>query len=186
MACLCLLIISLTMRIFKREHHNKIHKALNYFDTDFFQKHHIIFGGGTRIAMEIDEYRESVDIDIICPTVSAYKAARSEISANSLGKLVKKEFNYQREIKADRYAARTFINIDNNPIKVEIISFADYRLSSIINPDVFPIPYLDTTSCYITKLLANADRSLQPPFKDIIDIIVLYLTWGSIPEKAWA
>ena len=36
-----------------------------------------------------------------------------------------------------------------------------------------------------TKLLANADRAMQAPYKDIIDIIVLYLTWGSIPKQAW-
>ncbi len=145
MAYLCLPIIKLNMKIFNRNHHNKIHKALSYFDSSFFQRHHIIFGGGTRIAMEIDEYRESVDIDIICPTISAYKAARSEISSNSLGKLVKKEFNYLREIRADRYAARTFIEIDKIPIKVEIISFADYRLNSLLNPLINPNPkQLDT------------------------------------------
>ena len=137
------------MKIYKREHHQRIYSALEHFNAKFFQEHHIIFGGGTRIAMEIDEYRESVDIDIICPTVASYRAARSEISTHSLGQIVKKEFNYEREIKADRYAARTFISIDNQPIKLEIISFANYRLKSLINPDIFPIPYLDTSSCYI-------------------------------------
>ncbi len=183
MAYLCQRITSMTT--YKRDHHNKINSALHNFNDIFLTEHNIIFGGGTRIAMEIDEYRESIDVDIICPNLPSYKAARSEITNISLGKLVKEEFKYLREIRADRYAIRTFIEIDNTPVKIEIISFADYRLNSLINTDIFPIPYLDKSSCYITKLLANADRALQPPYKDIIDIIVMHMQWGEIPEEAW-
>jgi len=174
-----------SMAAYKRDHHNKINSALHNFNDIFFTDHTIIFGGGTRIAMEIDEYRESIDVDIICPNSQSYKAARSEITNISLGRLVKKEFKYLREIRADRYAIRTFIEIDKTPIKIEVISFADYRLNSLINTDIFPIPYLDKSSCFITKLLANADRALQPPYKDIIDIIVMHMQWGEIPESAW-
>ncbi|WP_322543705.1 nucleotidyl transferase AbiEii/AbiGii toxin family protein [Pantoea eucrina] len=27
----------------------------------------MFFGGGTRIALEINEYRESIDVDFLCP-----------------------------------------------------------------------------------------------------------------------
>jgi len=73
------------MENYKREHHRKIDIALHNFNADFLLDNHIIFGGGTRIAMEIDDYRESIDVDIICPDVPSYKAARSEITNISLG-----------------------------------------------------------------------------------------------------
>ena len=46
-------------------HHRLIMTALAQFDADFFTQHAICFGGGTRIALELDEYRESVVIDFL-------------------------------------------------------------------------------------------------------------------------
>jgi pilus assembly protein TadC len=37
----------------------------------------------------------------------------------------------------------------------------------------------------MTKLLANADRVLAPPFKDVFDLVAMYLAWGKIPQTAW-
>jgi hypothetical protein len=44
---------------------------------------------------------------------------------------------------------------------------------------------LSHESCFITKLLANADRALIPPYKDIFDLVAMYITWGEIPRGAW-
>ena len=75
-------------------HHQIISSALKNFNSEFLCKNNIIFGGGTRIALEIDEYRESVDIDFLCPDMASYRAVREQVTNISLGCLVNTEFNY--------------------------------------------------------------------------------------------
>ena len=166
------------------EHHQIIESALDNFNADFFCQNSIIFGGGTRIALELDEFRESIDIDFLCPNKASYRAVRQEVTNIELGKLVKEEFEYIREIRADRDAVRTAIKVANSAIKLEFVSFDDYELTYEFNPEKFPVPVLSQESCFYTKLLANADRMLISPYKDIFDILAMYKAWGSIPEKA--
>ncbi|WP_081485841.1 nucleotidyl transferase AbiEii/AbiGii toxin family protein [Thiothrix nivea] len=143
------------------------------------------FGGGTRIALELDEYRESVDIDSLCPNKDAYRAVREQVTNTSLGALVRQEFEYVREIRADRYAVRTFLKLGNTLVKLGIVSCDEYRLVAGADPNLFPLPYLSRESCFMTKLLANADRALAPPFKDVFDLVAMTLAWGEIPPAAW-
>lgn len=128
-------------------HHNLIDHALRQFDADFLTQHSIFFGGGTRISLEVDEYRESVDIDFLCPNKEAYRAVRETITNTSLGKLVKQDFNYLRDICADLYGVRTFIKLDEINIKLEIVSCDEYRLSAGSDKNLFPVPYLPYESC---------------------------------------
>lgn len=165
-------------------HHQIIASALEFFNAEFFFRHKIIFGGGTRIALELDEYRQSVDIDFLCPNKASYRAVREQVTNNTLGELVKKDFDYIREIRADRDAVRTVIKHQNTAIKLEFVSFDDYDLDYETNLAKFPIPVLDRVSCFYTKLLANADRKLTEPYKDIFDILAMYKAWGSIPQQA--
>lgn len=166
-------------------HHKIIESALNNFNADFLRQHNIMFGGGTRIALELDEYRESVDIDFLCPDKESYRAVRNEVTNVSLGKIVKKDFNYVREITFDRYAVRVVFVQNNANIKLEFVSFDNYNLMSS-QDSKFPIPSLDRESCFYTKLLANADRANKPPYKDIFDILAMISSWGDIPETAIA
>lgn len=48
---------------FLRPRHRVVAELLEKFDPDFLRREGIGFGGGTRIALELDEYRESIDID---------------------------------------------------------------------------------------------------------------------------
>lgn len=166
------------------KHHQIIESALSNFNADFFCEHNIIFGGGTRIALELGEFRESVDIDFLCPDKKSYRVVREQVSNTSLGLLVKDEFKYLRDIRADRDAVRTVIAYQGINIKVEFISCDNYDLSAITDTALFPVPFLDHTSCFYTKLLANADRKLVEPFKDIFDILAMFDAWGAIPELA--
>ena len=106
------------MATFQVQHHQIIESALKNFNADFLAANHILFGGGTRIALEIDEYRESVDIDFLCPTRESYRAVRQQVTNTSLGALVLNEFNYAREIRADRDAVRTWIQVQDTKIKL--------------------------------------------------------------------
>ncbi|WP_155407232.1 nucleotidyl transferase AbiEii/AbiGii toxin family protein [Yersinia thracica] len=171
------------MKEYKIKHHQIIRSVLNNFNTDFFCANSIYFGGGTRIALEIDEYRESIDVDFLCPNKASYRAVREQVTSNSLGLLVKKEFNYIREIAFDRYGVRTFINENNAKIKLEIVSFDNYELVADTRK-LFPVPFIDRTTCFYTKLLANSDRCLHGQCKDIFDILAMYDAWGGIPEES--
>lgn len=174
------------MKEFNKSHHKLIRRALEYFDSDFLKKNSIIFGGGTRIALELDEYRESIDIDFLCPNNDSFRAVRSTITDNSLGQLVKKEFTYPRGIRADRDGVRCGILLNDSEkiIKLEFVSFANYDLTTDTS-NFFSIPALSQTSCYTTKLLANADRYNDKPYKDFFDILAMFNAWGSIPPEAW-
>ncbi|EOB2571272.1 nucleotidyl transferase AbiEii/AbiGii toxin family protein [Vibrio fluvialis] len=169
---------------YKIEHHKIIESALSNFNAVFFCQNNIIFGGGTRIALELDEFRESVDIDFLCPNKTSYRAVRQEVTNVELGALVKDEFEYVREIRADRDAVRTVIKVSDTAIKLEFVSFDNYELTYEFDPSKFPVPVLSQESCFYTKLLANADRKLEPPYKDIFDILAMYKAWGSIPTRA--
>lgn len=172
------------MSSYLRDHHQLIRTALENFNYYFFRENRIIFGGGTRIALELNEYRESIDIDFLCPDKLSFRAVRLETTEKSLGNLVKEDFYYPREIRADRDAVRCFIEIENTPIKLEFVSFADYNLQ--IDPtNPFKVPALSRSSCYLTKLLANADRYANSPYKDIFDILAMFSHWGEIPNDAW-
>lgn len=166
--------------------HQIIESALNNFNADFFTEHQIAFGGGTRIALELDEYRESTDIDFFCPNPQAYRAVRETITNLHLNTLVKTEFKYLREIRADRYAVRTVFNHMDETIKLEFINFTGYQLTVEHDEGKFPMPFLDRKSCFYTKLLANSDRKLTEPYKDIFDLLAMYKVWGNIPQESIA
>lgn len=169
---------------YKLVHHQVIESALKNFNADFFCDNRIIFGGGTRIALELDEYRESIDIDFLCPDRPSYRAVREQATNIHLNELVLKEFEYERAIRSDRDAVRTIIRHQGVAIKLEFVSFDSYDLTFNFDSKKFPVPYLSQESCYYSKLLANSDRKLTAPHKDIFDILAMYKAWGSIPETS--
>ena len=59
------------MTRFSIQHHQVIESALNNFNADFFYENKILFGGGTRIALDLNEFRTSIDIDFLCPDKSS-------------------------------------------------------------------------------------------------------------------
>lgn len=161
---------------FLRQHHRLIARALENFNADYLRANRILFGGGTRIALELGEFRESVDIDFLCPDVDAYRAVRSEVSNVSLGRLVKQDFVYPKDIRPDRDAVRCFIRIEETAVKLEFVACADYPLNP--SPAMpFGVPMIDRESCFAVKFLANADRCSMMPFKDIFDLLAMYDAW---------
>ncbi len=172
------------MTKFSIKHHQRIESALKNFNADFFYENNILFGGGTRIALELNEFRTSIDIDFLCPNKESYRAVREEVTSASLGCLVLQQFEYPREISFSRDAVRTFILIDGKGIKLEFVCFDNYDLKAV-RDELFPVPYIDRISCFYTKLLANVDRCLISPYKDIFDILAMCDNWGAIPDEAF-
>ena len=54
--------------MFRRERHRKIQTLLAAFDADLLTRFNILLGGGTRIALELDEYRDSTASCSSAPT----------------------------------------------------------------------------------------------------------------------
>jgi len=173
---------------FTRTHHQRINHLLSQFNPDFLYQNNILFGGGTRIALELNEFRESVDIDLFCIGTDAYRAARSTITNVSFGELVKEGCEIERfagrEIRADRDAIRTLLVGTDQPIKLEIVNFSNQHLLPGEVNTLFPIACVSRVGCFATKLTANADR-YNDHIKDILDLCMMRREWGNIPEKAW-
>lgn len=91
-----------------------------------------------------------------------------------------------RDLKADRYGIRTFVEMDSIPIKFEIVHEDRIQLSGEMSPD-WGIPVLCRADMYPEQLLANADRysDISAAGRDIIDLAMMLQGWGDIPEAAW-
>jgi hypothetical protein len=170
---------------FERPAHRRVLALLDAFDGAFLGTHGIVFGGGTRVVCELGEFRESVDLDLLCPDTAAYQAARATVTSRSLGLLARRPLALADDLRFDRYGIRgVLLAPDGTAVKLEVIALADYRLGSTTLPPI-PVPALDRTACYVTKLLANSDRGLAFPHKDPLDLLAMWLEWGPAPGSAW-
>lgn len=172
--------------MFKRAHHNRIQALLAALDADFLSRNSCFFGGGTAIALALDEYRESVGIDFLCASQEGYRELRNTIDNASLGAIFARPVEYAREVRADRYGIRTFLLSDGVPVKFEIVSEGRIHIDGHIDP-VTGVPTLSRTDMYAEKLLANADRygDKAVASRDIIDLAMMIKHWGRIPAEAW-
>ena len=131
--------------------------------------------------LELGEYRESVDIDLLCADRVGYRAIRSEVTQNSFGRLFKGEYRLMRDIRADRYGIRTWLEVDNAPVKFEIVSEGRISLTGeSVQP--YPVQLLDRFSCIVEKFLANTDRGRDSASlsRDLIDLAFMAHGWPEI------
>ncbi|MCF7978748.1 MAG: nucleotidyl transferase AbiEii/AbiGii toxin family protein [Chromatiaceae bacterium] len=172
--------------MFERPHHRRILQLLEMMDDRFLADAGCCFGGGTCAALLLDEYRESVDIDFLCASGPGYRQLRSTVTNQSLGALFRTTPQLMRDVRADRYGIRTVLEIDNTPIKFEIVLEARIQLGCERVPQL-PIPVLDRTSQIAEKLLANSDRGADRGTcaRDAIDLIMMFHHWGEPRAQAW-
>src|SRR3989304_5259954 len=158
-------------RGFTRPRHNTVASILAALNAPFLERTRCYFGGGTRIVLALGEYRESADIDLLCADRAGYRALRSTVTQNSLGRIAKGKIALAREVIADRYGIRTFIEIAEQKIKFEIIHEAPIDISGGGHGE-FPVPALDPVSGFAEKFLANADRwsDESTANRDILDL----------------
>ena len=69
----------------KRPHHQRVLNLLNSLSAELLETTACYFGGGTRIILELDEYRESLDVDFLCANQDGYRELRNQVSNQSLG-----------------------------------------------------------------------------------------------------
>ena len=160
-----------TTLIPRRDHHRLVMQVLRTMDEQFLAQQQCWFGDGTRIVLELEEYRESVDIDFLCSDTAGYRAIRETVNNVSFGALFSTQPELLREIRADRYGVRSWLNVDGKPIKLEIVSEGRIELSGT-RIDKLPVPVLDWSSCLAEKLLANTDRGRDTAHRsrDVIDL----------------
>lgn len=172
----------MSKRGFSRPPHATVAAILGALNVPFLDRNQCYFGGGTRIVLALDEYRESDDIDFLCSSREGYRNLRSTISNRSLGEIFAGKINLAREVFADRYGIRTFIDVDGQKIKFEIINEGRIDVSGNKRRDLH-VPCLDERSCFAEKLLANADRWNDESFRsrDAIDLAYMIEGWGMEP-----
>ena len=165
----------------ERPRHELVNVVLNSLNSQFLSECMCYFGGGTRIVLELDEYRESLDIDFLCADKKGYRALRSTIAHNSLGAICSRSLQLLREVRADMYGIRTFFVVDDNPIKFEIISEGRIPLEGESIQDI-PVESLNHVSCIAEKLLENADRyrDTSTNSRDIVDLAFMTASWSKV------
>jgi hypothetical protein len=170
--------------MFERDHHNRIQTLLSALNTDFLSRNQCFFGWGTAIVLALDEYRESVDIDFLCASQEGYCELRNTIDNTSLGAIFSRPVDLVRDVRADRYGIRTFLRVDDIPVKFEIVSEGRIQIEGAMDPRT-GVPTLSRVDMYAEKLLANTDRYIDKAVasRDIIDLAMMVGHWGT-PKRA--
>jgi hypothetical protein len=168
-----------------RPRHRIVLRVLDALDAEFLERAQCYFGGGTRIVLALDEYRESADIDFLCASREGYRALRATVSDRSLGRIGGAKLKLAREVIADRYGIRTVLEIGGEKLKFEIILEGRIGLTGGVASGL-PVPALDETSCCAEKFLANADRWSDESAlgRDVIDLAYMAAGWGREPLRA--
>jgi len=166
---------------FRRPWHRLVWQVLESLNSDLLARARCWFGGGTRVAMELGEFRESVDVDFLCEDREGYRILRSTVTQSSLGDLASRPLELMRDVRADMYGIRTFLRVDGQPVKFEVIFEGRIPLSGEARSP-FPVEVLARPSCFAEKLLANADRGRDPSAnaRDVIDLAFMAANW---PEE---
>ena len=178
------------MAEYRRPRHRKVARVLDALDADVLARTHCYFGGGTRIVLELDEYRESEDIDFICSDLAGYRAVRATVENRSLGILLPKSpsgVSLLRDVRADQYGIRTVFGVEGEPVKFEIILEARIQVTAAKVKSI-PVPVLDRISCFAEKWLANADRWNDTAVlsRDALDLAFMLRAWDIDEARAGA
>ena len=168
--------------MFRRPHHQRIASVISSLDGELLKGFQCWFGGGTAIALLFDEYRESVDIDFLVSDPTGYRELRQRLrGARDLSALTRAGFEpivCVREIRADQYGIRTFLDVPETPIKFEIVREDRIQFEAPRRTEqVCGIPTLSRLDLAACKLLANADRWRDDSVfaRDVIDLAMLEL-----------
>ena len=173
--------------MFERPHHRRVAQVLESMDARFLSETCSFFAGGTAIALRLNEFRESLDVDFACSDPQGYRQLRSAVFHHGLDALFTSPVEALRELRADHYGVRVVLRVDDAPVKVEIVREARMTLEAEAVPG---IPVLSATreGLFAAKLLANADRYADDSAlaRDIIDLTMMEARWGEVPKAAWA
>lgn len=169
----------------KRPLHAEVLRQLGFLDSRFLAKAACYFGGGTRMVLELGEYRESKDIDFLCADQAGYRAIRETASEKSLGHIARSPLVLAREVRMDQYGIRTRIGEGEAALKFEIVRESRIVLEGIRVAGI-PVHCLARSSSFAEKFLANADRGLDASTlsRDLIDLAFMFEGWSEDDARA--
>lgn len=170
---------------FRRPAHREVLAILSGMNSTFLRDSECFFGGGTRIVLELGEYRESKDIDFLCASQRGYRMLREAIGQSSLGSIVGSGVKLAREVRADQYGIRSFFATKSGALKFEIVREARITLAAATVAKV-PVHCLDRSHCFAEKFLANADRGLDAATlsRDLVDLAFMIQGWEAADAEA--
>lgn len=177
--------------MFQREAHRVVLAVLGLLRADVLQRCHFLFGGGTRIVLELGEYRESKDIDFLCSDPEGYADLRFAASRQGYPALFTADglerLQFPREMRIDQYGIRFTGVLGTTALRIELIREARIELGPGERPSWSPVDCLSIPDCYAEKLLANSDRWADRQFlsRDLMDLAALRARCGPIPDVAW-
>lgn len=175
MATVC----SMSRSPFRYPAHEQVVAILASLDSKFLSDAGCFFAGGTRIVLELGEYRQSKDVDFLCADKVGYRRLRETVSASSLGQICASDVKLAREIRADQYGIRTILQQQDTRLKFEIVREARIGIAGTSVPGI-PVTCLDRAHCVAEKFLANADRGLDASTlsRDLVDLAFMIRAWS--------
>lgn len=173
--------------MFDRPEHDIIGDALRRMNHQMLLDNKCWFGGGTAIVLRLGEYRRSLDVDFLCSDADGYRELRNVLVVEGPGALFPDEVKSARDIRADQYGIRMFLEYRGQPIKFEIVRESRIQVEGEMDP-VLKVPTLLVRDMFAEKLLANSDRSMDrsTAYRDAIDLGRLVEAYGPIPDDALA
>ncbi|MEZ4224638.1 MAG: nucleotidyl transferase AbiEii/AbiGii toxin family protein [Polyangiaceae bacterium] len=148
------------------------------------------FAGGTRIALDLGEYRESRDVDFLCSDAGLYAELRLLVRERGYDAIFARKgaLELPREIRADQYGVRFPAMVRGVSLRVEIVREARFSFHAPDTPDWSPVDCLSIGDCFTAKLLANCDRwpDKDTLARDLLDLAALRHAHGPIPDRSWA
>ncbi len=167
-------------RRFRRPAHEGVVGLLRKLDRSFLDRCGCHFGGGTRIVLELGEYRESRDVDFLCASRDGYRLLRETVSERSLGLVEAKGVSLAREVRADQYGIRAWLAAGEFRIKFEILRESRIDLAGAKVAGI-PVTCLDREHAFAEKFLANADRGLDASTlsRDAVDLAFMIEGWSA-------
>ncbi len=179
--------------MFNRPIHQKIFSILQALNAELLRECSAYFGGGTQLVLELGEYRQSHDIDFLCPYGPGYTLLRRAL-ANSGYKVLfphLTDLQFPRDIRADQYGIRFPVQVGDFLIRFEVVAEGRIAFDPPQQLDWCPVACLSRVDAIAEKLLANSDRGLDTSTfaRDLIDLAMLRIQAPFSPaavEKAEA
>ena len=177
--------------MFEREAHRIVLQILEAFRPEALEAFACPFAGGTRLAMDLGEFRESRDVDFLCADASRYADLRLAVAHDGYAALFTGEglaaLGLPREPRADSYGVRFPVIVGARSIRVELIREGRIPLGAPVRPAWSPVACLAIVDCFAEKLLANCDRwpDRDSLARDLVDLAALSEAHGPVPAEAW-
>lgn len=173
--------------MYRRDRHQTIAGLLGRFDAALFEESRCYFAGGTAIALLLDEFRLSEDIDFLCADTDGYRSLRERVAKGGIQALATTPLAVLREARTDQYGIRAVLGDQQHPVKLEIVREARIALAGG-GDQVAGLRLLAREDLMAEKLLANADRGVDRSslHRDLIDLCVMIDRWQGLSAGALA